>query len=112
MKKKNKIESEHSKRKAIFDRLVLKIEVLTFYGKGGHLKCCWKGCTESDPDCLQLDHINDDATTLRLPSGERMGGSGMYKYLKSKNFPPGFQTLCCSHNQKKELINRRNRGKL
>jgi hypothetical protein len=88
-------------------RFALKVQVLTYYGKQGHLQCCWSGCKVMDPDCLSLDHILDNGTANKLPGGRRRGGDGLYRHVISKKFPPGLQTLCLNHQCKKELLRRR-----
>lgn len=85
----------------------LKLETLTHYGKGGLLQCCWDGCQETDIDCLTLDHIENNGYQDR---GKGIRGSKtLYRKLNKEGFPEGFQTLCGSHQLKKELIQRRNK---
>ena len=103
MKSKKDIQREEEATK----RLVLKIIVLMHYGKGGQLKCCYRGCTVEDPDMLVLDHIDDDGNLNKPLGGKRRGGDGLYRYLKSKGYPAGHQTLCSNHNQQKEILRRR-----
>jgi hypothetical protein len=98
--KKNKAEEAHH-------RLVLKVEVLSHYGKGGHLRCCWVGCNITDVDMLTIDHVDNDGNKNKCPGGLRRGGNGLHRYLKSNDFPPGHQTLCANHQLKKELLRRR-----
>lgn len=86
-------------------RDTLRIEVLTHYGPAHQLCCSWADCHISDPDMLVLDHIANDGAKQRKVLGLR--GWNFYAYLKRLMFPAGFQTLCCNHNHKKELICRR-----
>jgi hypothetical protein len=80
----------------------LKREVLTHYGKGGKLQCCWADCTVDDLDVLSLDHIEDDGAEHRKHIGTRI-----YRWAKRHGFPPTLQTLCMNHQWKKELTRRR-----
>ena len=87
-----------------------KIEVLTHYGFQGTLRCCWRGCFITDVDMLSLDHIANDGATHRASllnvSSKGGGGSVVYADVKRRNFPEGFETLCCNHQMKKEIIRR------
>ena len=87
----------------------LKLEVLTHYGKRGKMMCSWKGCTISDPDVLELDHIHNDGAAMRKDhsNGRWWGGHHLYAFLRERKFPEGYQTLCCNHNRKKEILRRR-----
>lgn len=85
--------------------LALKIKVLTYYGKGKKLICCWDGCYISDVDCLTLDHIKDDGKEHR-ESGYKGGVNGLGQLAKL-GYPEGFQTLCANHQLKKEILRRR-----
>jgi len=87
-------------------RLRLKTETLTYYGKGGKLQCCWPGCNEVDLDVLTLDHVNDDGGRGRR-SREHGSGTKFYRWLRDQNYPDGFQTLCGSHQLKKEILKQR-----
>jgi len=89
--------------------LRLKIRVLSYYGKNGTLKCCWRNCQTIDIDLLTLDHINDNGHIHRK-EGYEAGVNGL-RQLKQQNFPEGFQTLCANHQLKKELIRRRKNRK-
>jgi hypothetical protein len=85
--------------------LRIKTEVLTHYGKGGKLLCCWKNCSICDLDMLSLDHVENNGKNDREKG--YLGGSVVYKKLRKFNFPAGFQTLCFNHQFKKELLRRR-----
>jgi hypothetical protein len=78
-----------------------KVKVLTHYGPGHTLKCCWDGCNVSDIDMLSLDHIYNDGAEDRRESA---GGSGdaLYRKVEREGFPERFQTLCFNHQMKKE----------
>ena len=82
-----------------------KIEVLSHYGKDGHLQCCWPGCLETDLDVLTLDHVNNDGAKDRIAG--RATGTGLYYRVRNDGFPVGFQTLCANHQLKKEILRRR-----
>ena len=86
-------------------RTEIKIEVLAHYGVSGKPQCTWPGCDVSDPDMLSLDHVNDDGARDRKVNGP--SGSPLFLRLKRDNFPEGFQTLCCNHQMKKEIMRRR-----
>ena len=79
-----------------------KIRVLTHYGKNGKLCCCCLGCSVCDPDMLTLDHINNDGAKDR-----KANGTGTYIQIEKRRYPKGFQTLCCNHQWKKEVLRRR-----
>ena len=83
----------------------VKLKILTHYGKGGNLMCCWRNCTISDIDMLSLDHVLDNGAEERR-SGLK-GGQHLYARLLRENFPNGFQTLCFNHQFKKDLPRRR-----
>jgi hypothetical protein len=80
-----------------------KLIVLSHYGKEGMLCCCWDGCQETDIDCLTLDHIDNNGGDHR----RKVGNSGIYFDVIKNGFPPGFQTLCGSHQMKKEMVRKR-----
>ena len=83
-------------------------EVLTHYSPNSVLCCSWIGCLVDDIDMLVLDHINDDgAAERRSLGGSNARGWNFYLYLIQREFPSGYQTLCCNHNHKKELTRSR-----
>ena len=67
-------------------RKELKEFVLTHYGND---KLACVHCGESRLACLSIDHIKGRGKEHR-----RMVGSHMYLWLKSNDFPEGYQTLC------------------
>jgi hypothetical protein len=73
----------------------LKDEVYAAYG--GY-KCV--GCGETEPACLQLDHINNDGHKYKE---EHTSGVGTMLYLKKNDFPPIIQILCANCNWKKRV---------
>ena len=83
-----------------------KLEVLSHYGKDGKLLCAWEGgCDVVDVDMLELDHVNNDGAEDRRKNGK--GTQRFYARLRKNGFPEGYQTLCCNHNRKKEILLRR-----
>lgn len=106
---------EYEKGQAIVRKrsnLKLKIDVLTHYGKSGRLLCQWPGCRVRDVDCLSLDHIANDGAAhkkrLSKSKGYKTGtGHSLYRLAKKLKFPKGFQTLCCNHQMKKEILRRK-----
>ena len=87
-----------------------KLEVLSHYGPEGSLRCSWSGCTVDDVDVLTLDHVNDDGNKERRAS-KRSAGIIFYVHLRAQGYPTGFQTLCCNHQMKKEILRRRANSK-
>lgn len=82
----------------------LKIEVLTCYGFGGVLRCCWNGCTVDDIDMLTLDHVNNDGNKHKKEGRKtRLSGRELYRWVKNNNYPDNFQTLCWNHQWKKRI---------
>ena len=82
-------------------RVEAKLIVLSHYGPNGKLQCCWPDCDVTDPDILELDHIENNGEEDRKIRGE---GASMYRSLIRENFPSGYQTLCCNHNRKKRMM--------
>lgn len=68
-----------------------KTQVFDHYGS----TCNGCGCT--DPDVLQVDHVNGDGAAHR----REIGQSGLYAWLIKHDFPPSFQLLCANCNTKK-----------
>lgn len=78
--------------------------MLAVYGN-----CC-AICGFSDPDCLQLDHIEDNGSRSRqeLVGNKDRAGHVYYAKLKRLGWPrEGYQILCANCNTKKEAIRRR-----
>jgi hypothetical protein len=102
--------AEYNRQYSINLRARNKIEVLTYYGPNQVLQCAWNECTVVDIDMLVLDHVKDNGAEEKRKLGGSSGrGHVFYQYLKAHGFPSGYQTLCCNHNHKKELV--RNRAK-
>ena len=87
----------------------LKLEVLIHYGPSSQLCCSAKDCHIGDVDMLVLDHVNDNGAAQKkeLGGGSKGRGWNFYRLLKRLGFPEGYQTLCCNHNQKKEILRSR-----
>jgi hypothetical protein len=67
----------------------LRDEVFAAYG--GYACAC---CGESTPEFLQIDHIDGSGGLRR-----RMAGSNyLYKWLRARGYPEGFQVLCANCN--------------
>ena len=69
------------------NRLLLKTEVLTHYGNG---KLACVKCGFDDIRALSIDHIKGNGAEER----KRLGASRLYNYLRERNYPRGYQTLC------------------
>jgi hypothetical protein len=87
----------------------IKAEVLSHYGPDGALQCSMVGCSIVDPDMLSLDHVNNDGAEDR-GTGRGYAGVPLYAVLKTEGYPEGFATLCCNHQNKKELALRREKA--
>lgn len=66
----------------------LKDEVYTAYG-GWRCACCG----ETERSFLTIDHVNQDGAKMRK-SGKHSSPERMYRWLKKKGFPDGYQILC------------------
>ena len=80
----------------------LKIEVLTHYGRG-QLACVQ--CGFDNIDALSIDHIYGNGRQHRRTIGARRGGKRIYAWLRKRNFPDGFQTLCMNCQFIKRKVN-------
>jgi hypothetical protein len=85
-------------------RTSIKTKVLTHYGPQEKLQCSWDGCEIVDIDMLVLDHVDDNGAQERRGAPNSGKGHELYRKLRNENYPPGYQTLCCNHNHKKELL--------
>ena len=68
-----------------------KAEAVAAYG--GRCSCCG----EKEILFLQIDHINNDGAEKRR-SGEDGLGATLYRQLKSRGWPDGYQVLCANCN--------------
>jgi len=73
-------------------RMAIKVDTLTHYGNG-RLACV--KCGFSDFRALCLDHIKG---SRELGSRPAYGGSVLYRQLRNRNYPSGYQTLCYNCN--------------
>jgi len=64
----------------------LKDEVYSRYG--GYVCSC---CGETTRVFLTIDHMNNDGGLHRKQVGQT---DKLYRWLRKKNYPPGFQVLC------------------
>lgn len=81
-------------------RKALRLAALFAYG--GLVCAC---CGEKEVNFLTLDHINNDGATDRLKIAGRRNAAGThtYKWLKARNYPPGYQVLCMNCNFGKRM---------
>lgn len=82
------------------DNLCLKWRLFVEYSTGiPHCACCG----EHRFQFLSLDHINGDGAAHRRQL--KKDGRALYRDLKKRNFPKGFQVLCynCNHAKGKLL---------
>jgi len=69
----------------------LKEEVLRHYGNG-ELACV--NCGFTDIRALSIDHIKNNGVEERRKLGKKGSGYRFYRWLKSHDYPEGYQTLC------------------
>lgn len=62
---------------------------------GGCVCAC---CSEKNMEFLSLDHIHGGGNQERKQMRKEGITGSMYRYLKSKGYPPGFQILCMNCN--------------
>src|SRR5208282_4341497 len=89
----------------------VKTEVLTRYSPGGKLGCSWDSCAVSDIDMLTLDHVANDGNTHLGVNGKRLAGLPLYRWVKKRGYPEGFQTMCANHQLKKAIMLAKERRK-
>jgi len=81
-------------------RLKIKLEAFNQYSPNGVIKCA--KCGFSDIRALGLDHINNDGIahkkTINPRNPRRVTGTLVYRDLKKKGWPTGFQILCYNCN--------------
>ena len=74
----------------------LRLEVISHYSNKTMICAC---CSENNIKFLTIDHINNDGSLQRRKIKDETGKSIlMYRYLKNKSFPSGFQVLCFNCN--------------
>ena len=77
----------------------LKTDIL-FHYSGGEIKCARCGITDTDVLCL--DHVDGGGNKQRKEL-QLVGGSGFYRWLRTNDYPEGFQVLCANCNLKKRI---------
>ena len=77
-------------------RMGLKLAAYVILGN----KCAWPGCAITDPDMLNIEHINNDGHEHR----KSIGGSTIYSQIIGGSCPFDVQLMCGGHNQKKKLM--------
>ncbi len=75
----------------------LKAEILNYYSNKEYPGCV--RCGIKDIDVLCIDHINGGGNRER----QQHKIKNIYKWLKRKNLPEGYQTLCANCNLKKKI---------
>ena len=78
---------------------IAKLRYDTIMAYGGY-RCACPGCTVTEPEFLQLDHINNDGNVHRKLLGSP-GGDRLYRWLKNHGYPPIMQVLCANCNYAK-----------
>ncbi len=70
----------HSRQQDKLYRAIRKEKVFSYYGN----KCQWpEGCDVTDPDMLQIDHIDGEGNKHR----KEMGFESIYSFLIRNSFP-------------------------
>lgn len=81
-------------------RFKFKMEAFTKYSTNGEIKCATCGFT--DIRALTLDHIRNDGLnhkkTINARSPRQVTGTLVYRDLKKKGWPVGYQILCYNCN--------------
>lgn len=75
----------------------LRVNALSYYSNND-IKC--NCCGEKEINFMCLDHINNDGNKHRKKIFNKNTGS-ISSWLKSNNYPPGFQVLCHNCNMAK-----------
>lgn len=83
-------------------RDIVKYEVMHHYSNG---KMCCNNCGIDVYPLLTVDHVNNDGAKHRreITKG-RSVSSALYQWLRSNNYPTGFQVLCQNCNYFKDII--------
>lgn len=76
------------------DRLALKADVLGHYG--GACACCG----ETELIFLSLEHVGGGGKAHRAEMG---GGEKVYRDIRKRGYPPGFEALCHNCNQGRHI---------
>jgi hypothetical protein len=86
---------EYCKAKTAAYRELAKDAAFNAYG-GYVCKCC----NEKEKMFLDIDHINNDGAKHRRENN-LTSGNQLYIWLRTNNYPPGFQVLCSNCNRGK-----------
>src|ERR1019366_3875996 len=78
----------HDRKRMRLRCLRIRNETLSYYGKGGKLSCCARGCTVINIYMLTLDHIKDNGKQERDDTGKL--GWLFYEWLKKRGYPEGY----------------------
>ena len=79
------------------DRVKWKLEAMR---KLGGIKCSAPGCKISDPDMLEIDHVNNDGKNERA----EVAGVTILRRISLQENQGRYQVLCANHHRKKHLI--------
>lgn len=71
----------------------LKLRDEVFAAYGGYSCVC---CGETEPSVLNMDHIEGGGCKHEKEIGSL--GMTLYRFLRTNNFPDGYQVLCCNCN--------------
>lgn len=92
--------ANREKRRAIVKRHDAKsrpsVKLAAFNAYGGPVCAC---CGEQTIEFLTIDHVNNDGAEHR----KKVSGGGIFKWLRAKKYPPGFQVLCRNCNWGKHV---------
>jgi hypothetical protein len=101
--------SPKSRRRGRAYVLRLRLAVLSHYSPQLTCQCtlaeCWHSgpCTVSDSRVLCIDHVAGGGASHRKTLGQV--GRTLYNWIKSRNYPDGFQALCHNCNWVKASVN-------
>ena len=90
---------EYHKKSGPARRLIIKAAAMAHYGGE---RCACPNCPQPTPGLkfLTIDHINNDGATHR-----KTFKGPMHRWLKTNNYPSGFQVLCFNCNCGKNVNN-------
>ena len=69
--------------------MIAKVIVLRHYSLNERFASCVR-CGMVDVRCLTIDHINGGGNKHRKTDAR----ANIYRYLRKRNYPPGYQTMC------------------
>jgi hypothetical protein len=76
----------------------LKREVLAHYSPNKKLGCSCPQCPITALELLSIDHVLVSGKFHRNRRGHKLTGLSLYRWLRDRKFPPGYQTLCLGCN--------------